>query len=183
MAQVDRKITVKKLAAGAGVLVAAALCVKLLFSPADAMQLDATAMQALTTEHTFKTTLGDGSRAVHVFLSIDCTFCHQIEPELDKLENVTVYRHLLPGKTDESSRRTLGVWCAQDQLKAWKEVVAGRTTSAATCNGYGLEKNLLLAKRLGLTSTPSIVYESGKVSAGMLSAAKITAMLAEASNR
>lgn len=102
MAQVNKPINVKKLAAGAGVLVAAAFCVNLLLNPTVETQLDASALSAITTDATFKTTLGNGSRAIHVFLSTECPFCRQIEPELDHLADVTVYRHMLPGATGTS---------------------------------------------------------------------------------
>jgi hypothetical protein len=83
MAQANKPSNVKKLAARVGVLVAAAFCVNLLLSPATETQLDASALSAITTDATFKTTLGNGSRAIHVFLSTECPFCRQIEHELD----------------------------------------------------------------------------------------------------
>ena len=112
MAQVNKPINVKKLAARVGVLVAATFCVNLLLSPATETQLDASALSAITTDATFKTTLGNGSRAIHVFLSTECPFCRQIEHELDQLDNVTVYRHMLPGTTESSRRLAVNVRCA-----------------------------------------------------------------------
>lgn len=178
MAQVDKKITVKKIAAGAGVLVAAALCLKLLLTPEAVTQLDAAALRSVTTQDSFKSTQGDGSRSIHVFLSTECKFCHQIEPELDKLENVTVYRHLLPGTTESARNKAVGIWCAADPAEAWKNVVAGTANAPANCDSSALERNLELGKRLGLTSTPSIIYENGQVSVGMLSSGAITARIA-----
>jgi len=183
MAQVNKPINVKKLAAGAGVLVAAAFCVNLLLSPITETQLDASAMSALTTDATFKTTLGNGSRAIHVFLSTECPFCRQIEPELDQLEDVTVYRHMLPGTTESSRRLAVNVWCADDRVKEWKEIAAGRPSSFAKCDGTALEKNLLLARRLELTTTPSIVYDDGHVSTGMLSSGEISSRISKSAMR
>jgi thioredoxin-related protein len=179
MAQVDKPILFKKLAAGAGILAAAAFCANLLFSPTAVTQLDANAMSAITAEGTFKTVQGDGSRAIHVFLSTECSFCHKIEPELDRLENVTVYRHLLPGRTEAGRLSAVDVWCSANPAQAWKAVAVGQRTSSAKCDGSVIEKNLELAKRLGLTMTPSIVYEDGHVSAGMLSSGEIAARIAK----
>lgn len=179
MAQVNKPLTVKKIAAGAGLLVAAAFCANLLFSPTTVTQLDATAVNAITAEGTFKTAQGDGSRAIHVFLSTECSFCHKIEPELDRLENVTVYRHLLPGRTEAGRLAAVDVWCSANPAQAWKTVASGERPSSAKCDGSVIEKNLELAKRLGLTMTPSIVYEDGHVSAGMLSSSEIAALIAK----
>ena len=54
MAQVYNRITPKKLAAGAGVLIAAAFCVNLILSPTGATPLDASSMRSVTAEGTFK---------------------------------------------------------------------------------------------------------------------------------
>jgi thiol:disulfide interchange protein DsbC len=178
MAQVDKKLPMKKIAAGAGALVAAALCLKLLLTPDAVTHLDAAALRSVTAEDAFKTAQGDGSRSIHVFLSTECTFCHQIEPELDKLDNVTVHRHLLPGTTPASREKAMAVWCAADPVAAWKNVVAGKANTPAQCDSSALDRNLELGKRLGLTSTPSIIYENGNVSAGMLLAGDIAARMA-----
>jgi thiol:disulfide interchange protein DsbC len=180
MMQVNIPITVKTLAAGAGLLAASVFCANLLFSPTTVTQLDAQAMRLVTADGTFKTVQGDGSRAIHVFLSTDCSFCHKIEPELGRLDNVTVYRHLLPGHTEGGRISAVDVWCAANPVQAWKTVAAGQTTSPAKCDGSAIEKNLALAKRLGLTMTPTIVYEDGNVSAGMLSSGEIATRTAKA---
>lgn len=183
MAQVNNRITLKNLVAGAGLLIAAAFCINLLLSPTAVTQLDAEAMRSLTTEGTFKTTRGEGLRAIHIFLSTDCSFCRKIEPELDRLENVTVYKHLLPGHNEAGRLAALDVWCSDNPVMAWKSVAAGLTVASKTCDGAVLEKNLELAKNLGLTMTPSIVYEGGHVSAGMLSSGEIAHLIAESTKR
>lgn len=179
MAQVNKPITLKTLAAGAGVLAIAAFCANLLFSPATATQLDSKALGSITTQGTFRTVQGDGSRAVHVFLSTDCSFCKKVEPELDRLENVTVYRHMLPGHTEAGRLSAVSVWCSNSPIAAWKAVAAGLAVAVAKCDASALEGNLVLARRLGLSLTPSIVYADGQVSAGMLSSVEIAERLAK----
>ena len=181
MAQVENRITPKKLAAGAGALIAAAFLVNLMLTPVGPTELDASLMQSITTEGTFKTVQGDGSQAIHVFLSTDCKYCHMIEPELGGLENVTVYRHILPGRSDAGRRAALDVWCSDTPAIAWKNFAAGSPTVSKTCDGAVLEKNLALVQRLGLTTTPAIVYPNGHVSSGLLVTAEIAERIAAAS--
>lgn len=180
MAQLNNPIPFTKLAvcAGAGILVAAIFCANLLFSRDDVTHLDAKAMSLVTSHGAFKTVRGDGLREIHVFLSADCSFCRKIEPELDRLENVTVYRHMLPGHTEAGRLVAVEIWCAEDQAQAWKAVAAGQQISPAKCDGSVIDKNLALASKLGLTMTPSIVYGDGQVSAGMLSVSEISARIA-----
>lgn len=186
MAQVNKPLNLKKLVAGAGVLAAAVFCANLLFGPVSVIQLDAHAMRAITIESSFKTVQGDGSRTIHVFLSTECPFCKKIEPELGQLENVTVYRHMLPGHTEAGRLSALDVWCSPSPIEAWKAVAAGSQAgraSQAECDVSVLDKNLRVAKRLGLTMTPSIVYEDGHVSAGMLSSREIAERVARSTKR
>jgi len=183
MAQVNKPITMKKLAAGAGVLAVAVFCANLLFSPPPVTQLDARAMRAITNEGTFKTIQGDGSRAIHVFLSTECPYCKKIEPELSQLENVTVYRHMLPGHTEAGRLSAIDVWCSTNPIAAWRAVTLGVAPGPAKCDASALDKNLALATRLGLTMTPSIVYEDGHVSAGMLSSREIAEHVATSPKR
>lgn len=160
-------------------MAAAAFCANLLFSPASVTQLDAQTIRLISSEGTFSTVQGDGSRAVHVFLSPDCSFCKKIEPELDRLQNVTVYRHLLPGHAKGGRLSAKDVWFSKNQIAAWKAVVGGLDLTSEKCDGSVLERNLALAKRMGLTMTPSIVYEDGHISAGMLSAGEIAERVAK----
>ena len=181
--QVRKSIPWKRLnigvIAGAGVVVAAAFCLNLLLAPTAAMPLDAQAMTMLTTNGAVTTIQGDGRRAIHVFLSTECSYCRKIEPELARLENVTVYRHLLLGRTKQGRLSAVDVLCSENPAQAWQRVAAGVQRSApgytTKCNGGTLEKNLALAKRFGLSMTPSIVYEDGQVSAGMLLSGQISA--------
>lgn len=184
MAQVFNSPSRMALIAGATLLAAAVIGANLFSNPAAVTQLDEHALRSLTTDGSFKSVQGDGSRSIHVFLSTDCKFCRQIEPEFDQLKNVTVYRHLLPGHTKAGRLKAIDVWCSDNQVRAWKNIGAGLMTQSVTCSdAAAIERNLALAKRLGLTSTPSIVYEDGHVSAGMLSNSDIAARIALSASR
>lgn len=187
MAQVNKKSNAFKLANVAGILALIAVAAKLLSSHEGVTQLDAVAMKVLTSSDTIKTIQGDGSKTLHVFLSTDCPYCRQVEPELGKLENVTVHRHLLPGHSEEGRRSAIAVWCAASPIDAWRDVAGGRGVRVKTiregCDKGALERNLEVARRLGLTSTPAMIYEDGHVSSGMLSAGKLTKELDGAATR
>lgn len=165
--------------AGAGVVVAAAFCFNLLLTPTAAMPLDAQAMTMLRTNGAVTTIHGNGRRAIHVFLSTECSYCRKIEPELARLKNVTVYRDLLPRRTEQGRLSAVDVLCSENPARAWQRVAAGGQISSPgytmKCDEGTLEKNLSLAKRFRLSMTPNIVYEDGQVSAGMLLSGQISA--------
>ena len=161
------------MAAGAGIIAVAIFGFTFLGPQPGALQLDSQALTLLTQQGAFKTSKGVGERAIHVFVSADCKFCREIEPELAQLENVTVYRHLLPGHSEVGRNSAVAVWCSSDRVTAWKNVAGGMAIPSSTCNAAQLDTNLSLAQRLGLTTTPSIIYEDGTVSSGLLSAGEI----------
>jgi len=161
--QVSKSIPWKRfntgIIAGAGVVVAAAFCLNLLLAPTAAMPLDAQAMTMLTTNGAVTTIQGDGRHTIHVFLSTECSFCRKFEPELARLENVTVYRHLLPGRTEQGRLSAVDVLCSENPAQAWQRVATGVQISApgfaTKCDGETLENNVALAKSFGLAMTPS----------------------------
>lgn len=159
--------------AGAGIIAVAIVGFSFLGPQQGGQQLDTQALALVSPQGAFKTSKSGGERTINVFVSADCKFCREIEPELLQLENVTVYRHLLPGHSEAGRASAVDVWCSNDRVSAWKNLTAGMKIPSGKCDAAQLDTNLSLAKRLGLTSTPTIIYEDGTVSAGLLSAGEI----------
>lgn len=120
---------------------------------------------------------GTGVRTLHVFESVDCKFCRKIEPELAGLENVTIYRHLLPGHGAAARATTLQVICARDPVLAWRKAVQGEPVVGAVCASDALERNHSVGKRLGIERTPAMVFASGRVMTGLMTSTTISEAL------
>lgn len=139
--------------------------------------LDQTEMRLVKEGNAIRTVKGDGSRHIHVFVSVDCRFCHKAEAELDKLDNVTVHRYLLPGRDETSIKAAEQVMCAVSPVQAWKAIAAGEPQHAAInagqCNRALLDENKTVAVALGLRSTPSIIFPNGRLSPGLMSASEM----------
>lgn len=183
--QVNKVRLVNKLMAGAGLIAVVAIGASLLSEPSTVPRIGPGAMRSLANGGAFKTIQGDGSRTLHVFLSTDCTYCRRVEPELAKLENVTIHRHMLPGRSESGRATAKQVWCSLDRSRAWTDVAAGRPVGNGMaphdCSGDVLDANLELAKKLGVRSTPAMIFVNGEVSTGMQSAGALTSKLTEAS--
>lgn len=151
---------------GIGALIAIAAAAYFILAPSKPLVLTPDVLAGVTPADTFKRVAGDGKRPLHLFISVDCTFCHQIEPEVQKLKNVTVYYHLLPGHSPAARQEAQHVWCALDQAGAWASIAGGGVVTASSCNDTALDRNLALAKGLGIERTPAIVFADGKVMTG-----------------
>lgn len=134
-------------------------------------------LAAITPLETVKTVQGDGSRILHVFESVDCSFCRRQEQELSKARNVTIYRHLLPGHEAHARVVAASVLCARDQEAEWKRAMAGMAIGEGTCPGDALDRNYALAKKIGIIGTPSLVFQNGRVVNGLLDSAHIEKLL------
>jgi protein-disulfide isomerase len=156
------------------ILSAVALCAAgaaayFLMSPAKPLVLAPAVLATVTPADSFTRIAGKGARPVHIFISVDCSFCRQIESQLAHVDNVKVHYHLLPGHSADARKDSRKVWCAEDQAGAWSTFARGGAVAPAQCDDAALDRNHSLALKLGLDRTPAIVFADGRVLAGALS--------------
>jgi thiol:disulfide interchange protein DsbC len=163
---------------GTIVLCAIAAAGYLILAPEPPMVLTSTELASVTTADTFTHVAGAGKRTMHVFISVDCSFCRKVEPELALLSNVTLRYHLLPGHSASRKLEATRVWCAPDQVQAWRAVAQGREVPAADCDNSALDRNLALVTKLKIERTPAMVLADGRVLTGALSKDALEAELA-----
>lgn len=68
---------------------------------------------------------GSGERRIALYSDPDCPYCRQLEPELDKLTDVTIYTFLYPLTQihPDAMRKATIVWCAPDRVRAWDDLM------------------------------------------------------------
>lgn len=127
---------------------------------------------------------GKGTRKLAVFADPDCPFCRQLEPDLVKLDDVTIYTFLLPLPSihPDAMRKSTLIWCAPDRGKAWDDWMLRGTLPEK--GSLGCATPLLeiaeLAKRLNIEGTPGIVFADGELVPGTLRREEIEARLGAA---
>jgi thiol:disulfide interchange protein DsbC len=122
---------------------------------------------------------GTGSRRIVVFSDPDCPFCQQLQAELGKLQNVTVYVLPFPltGLHPNASATAEGIWCASDRASAWDAyLLRGVKPDVRSCSNP-LARNAALAAKYRIFGTPAIVFEDGSVVPGAVPASAIEARL------
>lgn len=142
----------------------------------------------LPLELAIKTVKGDGSRVLALFEDPHCPFCKELEQQMDKVTNVTLYTFLFPleqihpGATDTADR----IWCSQDAAVAWSSWMLQGTAPAqrpAPCDAAALAKIQQLAAQLRINSTPTLFYADGDRSSGVLSADQLESALNRTAKR
>ena len=126
-----------------------------------------------------KTVRGNGRRQIAVFSDPNCPYCKQLETELSKLNDVTIYTFIYPIKT-QSIAVSKQVFCEKDPALAWSNLIAKgiQPSSKKTC-ANPIERNLSLGKSLALNGTPAIIFSNGFKVMGAYPAQEIEKMWQE----
>lgn len=121
---------------------------------------------SLPLDQAIKVVKGNGSRKLVVFSDVDCPFCKRLEQnELANIDNVTVYTFLYPIESlhPDAANKSKSIWCAPNRIKAWNDWIFNNKlpASAANCD-VPLEKVGELARKVGINSTPTLIFADGK---------------------
>jgi len=134
-----------------------------------------------------KVVKGNGSRKLVVFSDVDCPFCKRLERnELVNITDVTIYTFLYPIEQlhPDAANKSKLIWCAKDRVKAWEDwILRDQLASAAGSCDVPLEKIGELARKVGVTSTPTLIFADGKRMLGAQPYKEIERMLASASKK
>ena len=147
-------------------------------------QLYSIKFDALPFDLAIRKVKGDGKRKLAVFTDPNCPYCKRLEKEMTGLTNATVYIFvfpILPG----SEEKAKAIWCSADRLKAWEDhMVNGiEPVSEKPCDTTVFTRISMLAKKLGISTTPTLVFEDGDIKPGTLTLDKLNEYLAEASKK
>jgi thiol:disulfide interchange protein DsbC len=138
---------------------------------------------SLPLDQAIKIVKGAGSRKLAVFSDADCPYCRKLEPELAKLDNVTIYVYLYPLPFHkDAARKSKAVWCSPDPVKAWEDLMLRNKEPENTKTDCPnpVDANLALGQKLRIQGTPAIIFANGKRLPGYVPADRIEQMLAAA---
>ena len=135
--------------------------------------------KALPLNDAVKTVRGNGKRQLAIFSDPNCPYCKQLEAELKKLDNITIYTFILPLKA-QSVAPSKQVYCEKNPALAWENLItkAQLPTSQTSC-ANPVERNMALAHRLGVNGTPAIIFSNGFKVMGAYPAAQIEQIFKE----
>lgn len=109
--------------------------------------------------------MGQGKRKLYVFTDPQCHFCFQLHEELKQIKDLQTFFFLYP-LTPASHEKAKAVWCSQGKLKALEEAYEGKELRSPSCDTSPIDKNVQLGKRLLVESTPTLLFQNGKMTEG-----------------
>ena len=140
---------------------------------------------ALPLDQAIKVVKGNGSRKLVVFSDPDCPFCKRLEQrELVNITDVTIYTFLFPLEQlhPDAANKSKAIWCSADRAKAWTDwVINNQLPKSGTACDTPVEKIASLGRKLGVSSTPTLIFSDGKRMLGAYPAKEIEQALNVAS--
>lgn len=134
----------------------------------------------LPLQDAIKTVKGNGQRQIAVFSDPHCPYCKQLERELDRLNNVTIYTFLYPLKS-QSVIPAQQVWCSPNRSYAWKNLINQNIQPQASREcANPIQRNLALGQRLKIQGTPTLFFSQGLKVTGVQTSAQIEQILKDA---
>jgi thiol:disulfide interchange protein DsbC len=109
--------------------------------------------------------MGQGKRKLYVFTDPQCHFCFQLHEELKQIKDLQTFFFLYP-LTPASYEKAKAIWCSQDKLKALEETYQGRELRSPSCHTHPIDRNIEFGKRLLVESTPTLLFQNGKMMEG-----------------
>jgi len=107
---------------------------------------------------------GDGSRKLAIFVDPNCQFCRNLEQEIDRLDNVTIYYLPLSFLGKDSVEKNLAIVCASNPAevyKAWMKDGVQPPSPPENCKAESISRNMEFATIHGINGTPTIYFEDG----------------------
>lgn len=117
---------------------------------------------------------------VNVFTDIDCGYCRKLHSEIDSYlaKGIEIRYIAFPrsGYRTRSYFKAVAAWCADDPKDALTRSKAGQEIEQKTCDNP-VDQHLAAAHELGLSGTPTLVFEDGTILPGYVPADQLGQIL------
>lgn len=136
---------------------------------ARARKLFAVDFNTLPLNLALKKVKGNGSRKMAYFTDPNCGYCKKLEQELQNVTDVTLYLFLYP-MFDGSAEKVQGIWCSDDKIKAWDNMMLNGVSPAAGKCDVPSDQVMALGKKLRVNGTPALIFANGVINPGYMPA-------------
>ncbi|OZG70641.1 protein-disulfide isomerase [Hahella sp. CCB-MM4] len=128
---------------------------------------------------------GEPKAKVTVFTDVDCGYCRKLHREIAKINELGIQVNYMAypraGVGSSSYTKMVSVWCANDRQAAITEAKAGKVPEAKDCPNPVADQ-YELGNKIGITGTPAIVLDDGRLIPGYVPAESLAKGLGLAAN-
>ncbi|PXF29152.1 protein-disulfide isomerase [Pokkaliibacter plantistimulans] len=116
---------------------------------------------------------GQRKARLFVFTDVDCGYCRMLHKEIGALnaKGIEVNYLAFPrtGINSPTYDKMVSVWCSDDPQQALTEAKTGAVPASKNCDN-AVANDYRLGQRIGVTGTPTLVMEDGRVIPGYMPA-------------
>ena len=123
---------------------------------------------------------GKTRHSITVFTDVDCPYCSMLHKEVPRLNQAGVeVRYLMyprAGAGSPTFHKSVSTWCSDDQKTAIGIAKEGGVLEAKSCDNP-VQEQFNLGQLIGVTGTPTLILESGKILPGFVPADQLLKIL------
>lgn len=123
---------------------------------------------------------GKTKAVINVFTDVDCGYCRKLHQEVPRLNELGIeVRYLAYPRAGIGSRsyeKIVSAWCSDDPNAAITALKAGKEIPDATCPNPVADE-YMLGQQVGVSGTPAIVLEDGRLLPGYMPADDLAATI------
>jgi thiol:disulfide interchange protein DsbC len=116
---------------------------------------------------------GETKAVINVFTDVDCGYCRKLHQEVPRLNELGVEVRYLAypraGIGSNSYQKIVSAWCAADPRSAITALKAGESIPNSSCENP-VADHFELGHQVGVSGTPAIVLEDGRLLPGYMPA-------------
>jgi len=126
------------------------------------------------------------THTITVFTDVNCAYCRALHKHMADFNKAGIAVEYVAwpregvvttaGNDTPTYKEMVSVWCAADRKRAFDEATAGTLPKSATC-ANPVKAQFDLGVKLGVSGTPTIVAEDGRVLGGYVAPDKLLKML------
>lgn len=128
---------------------------------------------------------GKIKHTITAFTDIDCGYCRKLHQQMKEYNELGIAMRYLAyprsGVNTPSYDKAVSVWCADDKLAAMTDSKSGVTLPKADCKNP-VKDHMEAAKLVGVTGTPTLVLEGGRVIPGYVEPKRLLKILQQFEN-
>ncbi len=133
----------------------------------------------------FAPAAGKLKHTITAFTDIDCGYCRKMHKQMKQYNELGIAMRYLAyprsGVNTPSYYKAVSVWCAEDRQAAMTQSKSGTTLSKADCENP-VRQHMEAAKAVGVTGTPTMVLENGRVIPGYVEPKRLIKILDQLKN-
>lgn len=124
---------------------------------------------------------GETKASITVFTDVDCGYCRKLHQEVPKMNEKGIEVRYLAypraGIGSNSYQKIASAWCADDRNDAMDKLKSGQEIPNNVCKDNPVPEQFNMGMQAGVTGTPALVLESGRLIPGYMTADQLAQML------